>query len=759
MSLSSFSVKYLPPSIRFLWVALQIQSLSEEESDEAIRSALEDLPQDLHATFERILKRNRKGKTEYQGPLLKLISAAHRPLTVNELREALSVTPNDPEWRRDRLINDVRATIGCCGSLITVDEEELSVRLIHQSVLQFLLSRDPEGEDPPPWHFLAEEASIFMGEVAVTYLNYGIFETQVSTSVAPNVAAAQLTDRILDDALGPSGIAGKLALMLLRGSTSTQSQQRSTMDINRTLADAWNRHRRQQDIDFSHFLPYASRHWLPHTTWVEQGSQIYQLWRRVYNNPKFDVMLWTQSQMPTEADDLIVDEETGTIWRISPTVAWSISNNHVALLRAELTGQRWARSFASVIHYLSACMNRPSRPVFDTRMATKLLHFAVLFESPKMVRWLSSMEADGTPVLQTAISNRAHGVLRALLRGRGRRELLEYLCSTSLLHHWASVGDFDSLECTIVSGGLNLDLHPLPGTAFGDDTLLQTALKGHWTRLEDVRRLINTVAGLLDLGADPAIATGNSERCLGLLLRLSWASSYHVLNLQDTLVLKPWQLTSEYTSHLDFDREHDWTFSDIEDILEIILNLDNGPKDRPEWLRGVIQAYISLRRRFLGGCQDEVPERIQRLHSSARHIMSIQEHYLRVVEMLMRHGYKGIRAKFVRGRASNFGGVMRYLLASHGIDVSAINLLAQNLKGGPPLALRAAGFGENFLHVTKDILQDDLSAGAYNFEDILAMATTDVERDILKRAYALTPVVPLNAVGVSLWDLVTNKPE
>jgi hypothetical protein len=57
------------------------------------------------------------------------------------LREALSVVPGDTLWTPSRLLNDVYLVLACCGCLLTVDEEEVTVRFIHHSVKQFLLTR------------------------------------------------------------------------------------------------------------------------------------------------------------------------------------------------------------------------------------------------------------------------------------------------------------------------------------------------------------------------------------------------------------------------------------------------------------------------------------------------------------------------------------------------------------------------------------------------------------------------------------------
>ena len=46
------------------------------------------------------------------------------------MREALSVIPGDTTWAAAKLVNNVYSTLATCGCLVTVDEDELTVRLV-----------------------------------------------------------------------------------------------------------------------------------------------------------------------------------------------------------------------------------------------------------------------------------------------------------------------------------------------------------------------------------------------------------------------------------------------------------------------------------------------------------------------------------------------------------------------------------------------------------------------------------------------------
>ncbi|KEZ39997.1 1-alkyl-2-acetylglycerophosphocholine esterase [Scedosporium apiospermum] len=199
----------------FLWVSLQIESLCAEETDEAVRQALANLPKDLPTTFYRILQKWEGQGKKYQTRIFELVLAARQPLTTEALREALSVVPGDAVWRPASLLNDVYSVLSYCGSLIIVDEEELTVRLMHHSVKQFLLG---EFKDASGVGFTMERVNKTMASVIVTYLSYGVFDTQVSTMVVPQVMMGMggAPSRIIHSTTETSGFVRDLALKLLK---------------------------------------------------------------------------------------------------------------------------------------------------------------------------------------------------------------------------------------------------------------------------------------------------------------------------------------------------------------------------------------------------------------------------------------------------------------------------------------------------------------------------------------------------------------
>ncbi|KAH7153533.1 hypothetical protein EDB81DRAFT_791537 [Dactylonectria macrodidyma] len=236
----------------FLWVVLQIDGLCLAKTDEAIRQALANLPKDLPTTFSRILEQCATLGSDYQRRILELITAACRPLTTNELREALGVVPAETDWDPAHQPNDIYSTLACCGSLLHVDEETLSVKLIHHSVNQFLLSGS---EGITGQTFTLEDAHKTMATILITYLNYGVFDTQISTRVVPRVEHGAVPNKVISSVIDSSSIR-KIALGLLK------SPLPSKIDVSEVLAKE-SQHSKSSRTEFF-FLLYAKVYWAQH---------------------------------------------------------------------------------------------------------------------------------------------------------------------------------------------------------------------------------------------------------------------------------------------------------------------------------------------------------------------------------------------------------------------------------------------------------------------------------------------------------------
>ncbi|KAL2680450.1 hypothetical protein Neosp_008051 [[Neocosmospora] mangrovei] len=101
---------------------------------------------------------------------------------MDELRVASNVEPGNTKWNDSTLSRTGKALISAYGgSLLDIDEEDFRVRFIHYSVLLHLTTPSSDAKTHA-FHFDLEEAERTMGAVCVTYLNYSVFETRVSTA-------------------------------------------------------------------------------------------------------------------------------------------------------------------------------------------------------------------------------------------------------------------------------------------------------------------------------------------------------------------------------------------------------------------------------------------------------------------------------------------------------------------------------------------------------------------------------------------------
>ncbi|KAK0748225.1 hypothetical protein B0T21DRAFT_18803 [Apiosordaria backusii] len=249
----------------FLWVALQIAALCQEENqnDADIRRALKNLPKDLHETFSRILGKASAKAKGYQTRVLEVLTTVYRPLTTEELREALSVMPGNCAWNPEQLISDIYAVLASCGSLVVVDEESLTVRIIHQSVVKFLFG---EFEDSAQSVITREGAARSVAEIVITYLSFDVFKAQLTTFVAPQIAASAAPSKIIHSMDLPQNIRDT-AVRLLR------SRKQPEFNMGKILVESSKPSPRQS---YQTFYPYAKANWIEHSKFLstENASMV-----------------------------------------------------------------------------------------------------------------------------------------------------------------------------------------------------------------------------------------------------------------------------------------------------------------------------------------------------------------------------------------------------------------------------------------------------------------------------------------------------
>ncbi|KAH7550938.1 hypothetical protein BM1_10311 [Bipolaris maydis] len=252
----------------FLWVALQIQTLCKMKTDCAMREALANLPRDLSETFSRILSDSGSSDPSLQAKVLQLVLAANRPLTTIELREALSVIPGDATWDPSRLLHDVYSALACCGCLLAVDEEEFTLRFVHHSVKQYIVGGL---NGMMPARFTLRDAKRTMANLIVTYLNYGVFGTEISKTKVLPIMAQSAPSKILQATLDPSSSTRHLAMKFLK------SRRQPTFDLSKMIAETLNSSHSESNSSFN-FYEYANKNWLEYLSHVSgQDTAIFRL--------------------------------------------------------------------------------------------------------------------------------------------------------------------------------------------------------------------------------------------------------------------------------------------------------------------------------------------------------------------------------------------------------------------------------------------------------------------------------------------------
>ena len=171
----------------------------------SILGTLENLPETLDDTYERVLRDINKANQEHAHRLLQCLTVAVRPLHVDELAEVLAVDFDaacqrgripklNPDWRwADRQ----QAVLSACSSLISIFDYGSSqlVQFSHFSVKEFLTSDRlaHSNGDVSRYHILLEPAHTILAQTCLAVLLR--LEDRVSWDNAVNIPLAAYAAR------------------------------------------------------------------------------------------------------------------------------------------------------------------------------------------------------------------------------------------------------------------------------------------------------------------------------------------------------------------------------------------------------------------------------------------------------------------------------------------------------------------------------------------------------------------------------------
>ncbi|KAK4221973.1 ankyrin repeat-containing domain protein [Podospora fimiseda] len=174
----------------FRWVTCQIQYICEFSTDKERLEALNNLPPDLAKTYERILDRvNQKGQhiqTLVQRVLC-LIDFREKPITIAELREAVSTHILDPN---DLIPEDEIALR--CSSLIRRSNDGSRFEYAHFTVREFLRSSELLGTPYEKYHISDAKVIKVLASTSIRFLLRSEFsEEQRDYDLSANQALAR----------------------------------------------------------------------------------------------------------------------------------------------------------------------------------------------------------------------------------------------------------------------------------------------------------------------------------------------------------------------------------------------------------------------------------------------------------------------------------------------------------------------------------------------------------------------------------------
>ena len=145
---------------------------------------LEKLPEGIIDIYSQALQRVLQKPDEQiksVEKIFKWVVCARRPMTIDELHEALTITTGQKSWKEPSQKFSPSTVSKLCGNLIVFDDFDSTLSLAHHTVQAFLKS-------PPKTPALAEfsmqacKADRYLGEMCVTYLGFTDFQRSLTTT-------------------------------------------------------------------------------------------------------------------------------------------------------------------------------------------------------------------------------------------------------------------------------------------------------------------------------------------------------------------------------------------------------------------------------------------------------------------------------------------------------------------------------------------------------------------------------------------------
>ncbi|CAM1508964.1 Fc.00g027030.m01.CDS01 [Cosmosporella sp. VM-42] len=277
----------------FLWAFLTIEDICARKTDHDIRKALLDVPADLPATFDRALGRIvQRNNQEIAKAIFKWAAVVRQPLTLSQMREALSVEIGQTSIQPERLINGIERLTLWCENLVQVEDGDSTIHFCHHSVQEFLCK--PDAGPFKDFHFGWDEADHYAGEICLTYLCFNTFKAVLverpkdTVQQFPSPSAGGIAQHTLQAAI-PGNIGARVGRLVNRYVSRSSSRSRSsrTRPGNVILHDPPASQATSPVVTSYSLLEYLTKHWLSHPrSFQDTRKTTWELIRRMLTEPQ-----------------------------------------------------------------------------------------------------------------------------------------------------------------------------------------------------------------------------------------------------------------------------------------------------------------------------------------------------------------------------------------------------------------------------------------------------------------------------------------
>ena len=277
--------------------------ICEASSTAAIWDILAHLPDGLHSTYERILHKIKDRRTQHDvWKVFMWLCCARRPLSLEELKEAVAFDCTDRHWNADKIPDGLKLIQSCKG-LVVRNENDNKVYLAHHTVSQFLVkeSHDRSGRQSSALtpslglylikerktsvadmglfpYFFALTAEAVVSEICTTYLCFSDFETAIARRDNADHSQAIWKQG------GPIAIPGALGIsksffdIAERFKRSHRGLKMPDIDLTKYMTAKVQSSQIPKDMQEKFaLLDYVVRYWPAHTASPEHGGDYLQL--------------------------------------------------------------------------------------------------------------------------------------------------------------------------------------------------------------------------------------------------------------------------------------------------------------------------------------------------------------------------------------------------------------------------------------------------------------------------------------------------